>query len=161
MLGLSLSIWIDLIYKFVIIASVIFSIIVYRVRYAANGMPFWPAFGLGVLSSLILGIYMALSIFIFQTVIDPNYHKKYKELYTQKRSNQMYNTQLDTQIKEKGETYKLTASDSALVKKGLDLHLKNIALHFTPEISAAISLLFSLIWGVAVSATVSLLAVKK
>jgi hypothetical protein len=160
-IGYSLSIWIDLIFKFALVICVIWSIMGFRMQYAPRGMPYWKAFGLGMLSSVFLGIYMTLSVFIFQTVVAPDYHKRYKEFYTAKRSNQMYNTLLDKQIKEKDETYKLTAADSALVEKGLNLHLKNVAFHFTAGGSATINLLFSLIWGIAISATVSLLASKK
>jgi uncharacterized membrane protein len=160
-IGLSLSGWIEWIFRIAIIICIMWSIMGYRMQYTPRGMGFGAAFGLGMLSAFLLGAYMALSIFIFQTAVAPDYNQKYKEFYMNKRSNQMYNTQLNNQIKEKGESYKLTASDSALVEKGLNLHSKKVSFHFTPHGSAAINLIFSLLWGIVISATVSFMARQK
>ncbi len=160
-IGISLSGWIEWIFRLAIIVCIIWSIVGFRMQYTPRGIGFGAAFGLGMLSAFLLGTYMALSIFIFQTAVAPDYNKKYKEFYMNKRSNQMYNTQLNNQIKEKGESYKLTTSDSALVEKGLNLHSQKVSFHFTPQGSAAINFIFSLLWGIVVSATVSFLARQK
>jgi hypothetical protein len=160
-IGLSMTGWIEWIFRIAVIVCIIWSVMGFRMQYAPRGMGFGSAFGLGMLSSLFLGLYMALSIFIFQNYVAPNYNTAYKEYYRSKRSVQMYNTQLNKQIKEKGESYKLTASDTALVEKGLNLHLERVAFHFTSEGSASINLIFSLVWGIAIAATVSFMARKK
>jgi hypothetical protein len=159
--GLSMTGWIEWIFRIAIIVCITWTIIGFRMKYAPRGMGFGAAFGLGMLSSLIVGLYMALGIFIFQTAVAPDYNENYRAYYRGKRSDQMYNTQLNKQIKEKGETYKLTASDSTIVEKGLNLHLEKVAFHFSARGSATINIIFSLVWGIAIAATLSFLARKK
>ncbi len=52
--------------------------------------------------------------------------------------------------KNEVETYKLTASDSAIVEKGLNLHIEKSKFHFTANGAAIINLIFSLVWGLAI-----------
>lgn len=161
LIGQSMTGWIEWIFRFAIIICIVWTVMGFRMQYAPRGMGFWSAFGLGMFSSLILGFYMALSILLLQSTVAPDYNNKFKEYYRAKRSDQMYNTQLNKQIKEKGETYKLTASDSAIVEKGLNLHLEKASFYFSASGSASINLIFSLVWGIAISASVSFMARKK
>ena len=162
LIGLSLTGWGEWVYRIALIITVIWSILGYRMKFERRGMSFGKSFGLGMLSSFILGIYMALSALLFHYVVAPDYNEKYKSYYRAKRSEQMYNTQLNKMLKEKEvETYNLTASDSAIVEKGLNLHIEKSQFHFTANGAAVINLIFSLVWGIAISGSVAFMSTKQ
>jgi hypothetical protein len=162
LIGLSLTGWGEWVYRIALIISVIWSILGYRLKFETKGMGFGKSFGLGMLSSFILGIYMSLSALVFHYVVAPDYNEKYKSYYRAKRSEQMYNTQLNKMLeKNEVETYKLTASDSAIVEKGLNLHIEKSQFHFTANGAALINLIFSLVWGLAISGSVAFMARKQ
>ena len=158
-LGLSMTDAVNWVYRICIIIAVIWSIIHYRIKYLNLG--FFKAFNIGLLTSFFLGVYMSLSIFIFHKFLSPDYNKNFESYYRQKRSEQMYQTQLDKLIDKNGENYKLTSADSLVVEKGLDLHIKNAHYFFTTEGAVWTTFIFSLIWGLAVSSTVAFMAKKK
>lgn len=161
LIGMSMTGWIEWIFRIAIVACVTWSVIGFRMRYAPRGMAFGPAFGLGMFSSLILGIYMAISIFAFHTAIAPDYNEKFQTYYRAKRSDQMYNTQWKKLISENDENYKLTAADTAIVEKGLNLHIDKSQFYFSAVGAVTINFIFSLVWGLAVSLTIAFLARKK
>jgi hypothetical protein len=158
-LGLSLSDAVNWVYRISIIIAVIWSVIHFRIKY--SNLSYFKAFNLGLLTSFFLGVYMAISIFVFHKFLSPDYNKNFESYYRQKRSEQMYQTQLDKLIDKNGEDYKLTAADTLIVEKGLDLHIKNSHYFFTTEGAVFTTFIFSLVWGFAVSTTVAFMAKKK
>ncbi len=160
-IGLSMSGWIEWVFRISVIITVTWSIMGFRIKYAPKGIGFGKAFGLGMLSSLILGIYMSMAIYLFQNSIAPDYNEKFQLYYKKKRSDQMYNTQLKKQISIFDVSYKLTAQDTIIVEKGLNLHIEKSKFFFTANGAAIINFVFSLLWGIAVSVSIAIMARKK
>jgi hypothetical protein len=159
-INLSLSDLVNWVYRIVIILSVVFSVIGYRSRYAKKGIRFFSAFGLGMLTSLFLAIYMTISAYIFYDFVATDYNAKFESYYKNKRSEQMYNSLLKKRKEEFSETYRLSAADSLIVEKGLSKHLNGTHFYFTTGGAALINFIFCLVWGTGISLSVAFMAKK-
>ena len=74
----------------------------------------------------------------------------------------MYSSQLkNKQDKLDDNTYRLKAEDSLIVKNGLDKHMEGTHFFFSTNGQVAINLIFSLVWGLAVTLSVTLMMPKK
>ena len=159
-INLSLSDLVNWVFRIIIILAIIFSVIGYRTRYAKKGMRFFSAFGLGMLTSFFLAIYMVISAFIFYDFVAPDYNTKFEDYYKKRRSEQMYDSILKKRKEEFSETYKMTPEDSLIVEKGLAKHLKGTHFFFTTNGAASINFIFCLVWGVGISISVAFMARK-
>lgn len=159
--GLALSDWVNWVFRITIIVAVVWSVMGFRIRMLSKA-GFLQFFSVGMITTTFLGLYMAVSVFIFYNYITPDYHIRFEEYYRAKREVQMYNSQLKKQQDLIDDsTYRLTSEDSLLVKNGLEKHMEGTKFFFSTGGQMVINLIFSLVWGLAVTISVALMMPKK
>jgi hypothetical protein len=159
--GWELTDGVNWVFRIAIVIAVIWSIIGLRIRMPKK-VGFLQFFSTGIITSVILGLYMALSAFIFYNFVTPDYHPRFEAYYKAKRELQMYNSQLKKKQDDLDDTtYRLNGEDSSIVNSGLEKHMEGTHFFFSTNGQIAINLIFSLVWGIAITLSVTLMMPKK
>lgn len=161
LIGVSYSEMINWVFRIAIIVACLWSVISFRIR-SNNKISFGRGFVVAMLTTVVLGLWMAVSALLFYNVVAPEYHPKAQEIYEQKREEQMYAKELikkrvrseEANDKERAKI-RLNAADSAEIQSGLVKHMEQTSYFFTANAQAIINFIYSLIWGLAIAVSVA------
>lgn len=161
MADLAMSDGINWVFRIALIIAVIWAIIGFRMLRPQKA-GFLQFFSVGMVTTGFLGFYIAVSSFILFNFIDPNYLPRFEAFYKEKREVQMYYSQLQKKQEDLDDTtYRLNSADSLIVKNGLEKHMEGTHFFFTKTGQILINFIFSLVWGIAITLSVTLMMPKK
>lgn len=146
----------DWLFRLVLIMFIIWSIVSLKNR--QEGMLlFGEGFKMGFLTTSFLALYLALGTAFFCKYINPQYTEGLEESYRALHYNQMMRKYISETWKQ--DTITQGAIDT--IQRGLDLNIEKYTGHlFTFSGQVQTSFLYSFLWGLMISITVSVLARK-
>ena len=143
----------DWLFRIVVIGFVSLSIINYK-RKNNNYLTIKDGATTGIIVSLFLAVFMAISAWFYSDVLNPNYNENLEKNYREFH----YNKMMRKYVFEKWNRDTITPGAIDTVQRGLELNIKNsTGYYFTTSAHVWIHFLYTLFWGLATAITVAML----